>query len=87
MTLQKTSNDRMILCRCVDNKIVTENVIDDFIFVGPAKRLHEGVINKIKSFVVANEGTACTPAHEPVVIMNEDKKFSLDFLVESERSL
>lgn len=87
MTIQKTTNDRMILCRCHDNKIVTENVIDDFIFVGPAKRLHEGVINKIKSFVLANEGKACTPAHEPVIIMNEDKKFSLDFLVESERSL
>jgi DNA repair exonuclease SbcCD ATPase subunit len=87
MTIQKTTNERNILCRCQDNKIVTENVIDDFIFIGPAKRLHEGVVNKIKSFVLTNESEACTPAHEPVIIMNEDKKFSLDFLVESERSL
>lgn len=87
MTLQKTTNNRTILCRVQDNKIVTENVIDDYIFVGPAKRLHEGVINKIKDFVLANEGVACTPTHEPITIMNEDKKFSLDFLVESERGL
>lgn len=88
MTIQKTINDRMVLGRCQDNKIVTENVIDDYIFVGPAKRpLHEGVINKVKSFVLANEGTACTPTHEPITIMNEDKKFTVDFMVESERSL
>lgn len=87
LTVQTTTNGRMILCRCADNKIVTENVIDDYIFIGPAKWLHEGVVNKIKSFVLASEGAACTPAHDPVMIMNEDKKFTVDFLVESERSL
>jgi chromosome segregation ATPase len=86
MTIQRTTNDRNILCRCQNNKIVTENVIDDFIFIGPAKRLHEGVIDKIKSFVIANEGAACKPTHEVVTIMNEDKKLSLDFLVENETS-
>ena len=86
LTLQQTTTGNTILCRCADNKVVTENVIDDFIFIG-GKRLHEGIINKIKYFMAENEGAPCNPSHELILIYNEDKKLSLDHLVEAERSI
>lgn len=60
LSIQTTSRNRMILCRLVEGKAITEHLIDDYIFVGnlsdSTKELSENVIQKISDFVRNNSG-------------------------------
>lgn len=60
LTIQTTSNNRIILCKLRNGKAITENVVDDYIFVGSldlaTKELSERALLKIKDFVRANAG-------------------------------
>lgn len=60
LSIQTTSRNRMILCRLVDGKAITEHLIDDYIFVGSlneaTKELSENVTQKISDFVRNNAG-------------------------------
>lgn len=62
LTVQTTSNSRMILCKLRNGKPITEQVIDDYIFIGSlderAKELSDRVSEKICDFVRTNAGKA-----------------------------
>jgi hypothetical protein len=62
LTIQTTAHNRMILCKLVDGKLVTENVVDDYIFVGSLddlnRELTERTSEKIMDFVRTNAGPA-----------------------------
>jgi len=55
LTVQTTSNKRMILCRIQDGKPLAESIIDHYIFIGTledsAREISERASEKIKSFV------------------------------------
>lgn len=61
LSVQTTSNGRMVLCKLQEGKIVAENVVDDFIFIGSiegaTKELSERAVNKIQEFVRASAGS------------------------------
>lgn len=99
LTIQTTTNNRMILCKLRDNKPLVENVVDDYIFIGSldtaTKGLSECAVNKIVDFVRVSAGPAGSLKNVPriwhnglkiygstVPIMNEDKQYSVDMLVE-----
>lgn len=62
LTVQSTSNHRMILCKLRDGKAVSNSVVEDYIFIGS----HETAINeltdravmKMSDFVRTNAGLA-----------------------------
>lgn len=60
LSIQTTSNSRMILCKLRGGKPVTEQVIDDYIFVGSiqekTKELSDRLVTKINDFVRTNAG-------------------------------
>lgn len=60
LSVQTTSNNRMILCRLFEGKVVTEKVIDDYIFIGSlndaTKELSESQIQKISDFIRNRSG-------------------------------
>lgn len=60
LSVQTTSNNRMILCRLQEGKVVTEKVIDDYIFIGSlndaTRELSESQIQKISDFIRNRSG-------------------------------
>jgi hypothetical protein len=60
LTVQASSNSRMILCKLRDGKPITEHVIDDYLFIGSigekAKELTDRVVEKVCDFVRTNAG-------------------------------
>lgn len=60
LSVQTTSNNRMILCRLLEGKVVTEKVIDDYIFIGSlndaTRELSESQIQKISDFIRNRSG-------------------------------
>jgi len=62
LTIQTTSNKRMILCKLREGRPVTEEVISDYIFIGslndPMKELSDRASEKICDFVRTNAGPA-----------------------------
>lgn len=85
LTLQETTNGRKILCKLREGQAITEDVINDFIFIND--RFSQGAVDKIYDFVTANAGFASEfkDARAPITIINEDKHFALDALIESQR--
>lgn len=88
LSVQTTSRNRMILCRLVEGKIITERVIDDYIFIGSldesTKELSESQIQKISDFVRNRSGDPSTVQnkarvwrnglrmYDSVMVVNED---------------
>lgn len=62
LTIQTTSLNRMILCKLIDGKPVTESVVDDYIFVGGlndmSREITERAVIKICDFVRTCSGKA-----------------------------
>jgi len=62
LTLQTTSRNRMVLCKLIKGRPITERVIEDYIFVGGldelSKELTDRATEKICDFVRTNAGTA-----------------------------
>lgn len=60
LTIQTTSRNRMILCKLVGGKPISENIIDDYIFVGSldemSRELTDRTVEKICDFVRTNAG-------------------------------
>ncbi len=61
LTVQATSRNQMILCKLINGSPVTENVIDDYIYIGSTnelnKELSERASEKISDFVRTNAGS------------------------------
>lgn len=66
-SVQTTSNNKMILCKLKDGKILAENVVDDYIFIGSnntsTNELSDRATTKICDFVRNNCG-------DPSSVMN-----------------
>lgn len=62
LTIQTTSHNRMILCKLVNGGPITENVVDDYIFIGSlderGKEVTDRVAEKVCDFVRTNAGPA-----------------------------
>ena len=60
LTIQTTSRNRMILCKLVGGNPISENIIDDYIFVGSldemSRELTDRTVEKICDFVRTNAG-------------------------------
>lgn len=60
MTVQTTSRNRMILCRLVSGRPISENIVDDYIFIGSldelSRELTDRSSEKICDFVRTNAG-------------------------------
>lgn len=59
LTIQSTSNGRVILCRIEDNKPCATKIVEDYIFVGSlsesTKELSDRATNKIADFINNNK--------------------------------
>ena len=62
LTIQTTSNNRIILCRLQEGKAVTENIIDDYIFIGSLEtainEITDRAVMKISDFIRTNASAA-----------------------------
>ena len=62
LTVQTTSHNRMLLCKLVNGGPITENVVDDYIFIGSldnvTKEITKEAAEKIMDFVRTNAGQA-----------------------------
>lgn len=60
LTIQTTDRRRMILCRLEKGKPITEQIVEDYIYIGSldelSKELSERTTNKICDFVKTNAG-------------------------------
>jgi hypothetical protein len=60
LTIQTTSHNRMILCKLINGGPITENVVDDYIFIGNlderSKEVTDRTAEKICDFVRTNAG-------------------------------
>jgi hypothetical protein len=90
LTIQMTSRNRMILCKLLEGKALTERVVDDYIFIGDTKDLSKDISEraseKICDFVRTNAGKSSKVEntsrawrnglrmYESVVIVNEDQQ-------------
>jgi hypothetical protein len=90
LTIQMTSRNRMILCKLLEGKALTERVVDDYIFIGDtkdlSKEISERASEKICDFVRTNAGKSSKVEntsrawrnglrmYESVVIVNEDQQ-------------
>ena len=74
LTVQTSSGNRMMLCRLKDGKAITENVIDDYIFVGDlndrTKEISERAAEKICEFVETHAGESDEVKNMPRVWRN-----------------
>lgn len=64
LSIQTTTNNKMILCKLRDGKIIAENVVDDYIFIGSTNtstnELSDRAVIKISDFVRTNADKADT---------------------------
>jgi hypothetical protein len=62
LTIQTTSNSRMVLCRLQEGKPIAQNVVDDYIFIGSLdaaiNELTDRAVMKMCDFVRTNASTA-----------------------------
>ena len=60
LTLQTTSNGRIILCKIKSNKPLAKNVVEDYIFFGSLKKaedeLSDRAVLKLCDFIENNKG-------------------------------
>ena len=64
LTVQPTNQGKMVLCRIEDEKPVTENVSDDYIFVGSISErdieISQRVLDCVTNFIIENSGSPAT---------------------------
>lgn len=87
-TIQMTTGGRAVLCRVNEGKMVTDKVLEDFVFVGDPANIYEhftdGTVDKIVDFVKQHASVPCQcESKEPIMIVNEDKQLAVDILSES----
>jgi hypothetical protein len=88
LTVQTTSNRRMILCKLVDGKVISNKIIDDFIFIGSLdsalNEISDRAASKVTDFIRSNAGTSSNVKNSARVWRNGLKMYESTIVIMNE---